>query len=156
MSAIFAQAHLLLSAVNAILPLIASNSRGRVADILDLVGKALRAGEAVSQEANDLAVKLRAVRSEVEHMIETGRNFTPDDLDRAFDRVTAASAAFRTALAAAEARSRDCAARKRGRTTVRGDCRHPPIALGSCEFDAKSAPPAGDVASVAGFGFGGA
>ncbi|HTU58308.1 MAG TPA: hypothetical protein VMF89_07740 [Polyangiales bacterium] len=97
------QLQLLLAALSAFLPLVPAEHRVRAAEILDVAAKALGAGNVIASNVDDLAVKLAAIRSEVETMAAAGRVVTSDDLDAAMDRVRAASSAFRTALAAAEA-----------------------------------------------------
>jgi hypothetical protein len=102
MQSLFLQVQMLLAGLGAVLPLVPQKSRARVGEVLELVGAALRLGEAVSSELDDLAVKLRAVRLDIERLVESGRPLTGDDFDTAFQRVRGASDAFRAALAAAE------------------------------------------------------
>jgi hypothetical protein len=103
MNALILQVQLLLAALSAFLPLVRSESRARAGEILEMAAKVLAAGAAVGGNLDDLAKKLAAVRAEVEAMAAAGRAVTPDELDAAMARVRAASAAFRAALAAAEA-----------------------------------------------------
>jgi len=100
------QLQLLLAALSAFLPLAPSESRERIADVLDTAARALAAGGAIAGNVDDLAVKLAAVRAEVEAMVAAGRQVTADELDVAMARVRAASANFRTALETAEAAAR--------------------------------------------------
>lgn len=99
------QLQMLLAALFAFLPLIPDKQRARAAEIIDLAAKALSAGATVATNLDDLALKLAAIRAEVEAMAATGRAVTADELDAALIRVRAASAAFRTALEIAEAAS---------------------------------------------------
>ena len=103
MSNLLLQLQLLLAALSALLPLLPADLRTRAGAILDLVGKALSLGSAVSANADDLAQKLAAVRAEVEAMAASGHTVSADELDAAMTRVTAASEAFRQALQTAEA-----------------------------------------------------
>lgn len=100
------QLQLLLAALSTFLPLAPSESRERIADVLDAAAKALAAGGAIASNIDDLAVKLSAVRAEVEAMVAAGRQVTADELDVAMARVRAASANFRAALETAEAAAR--------------------------------------------------
>lgn len=97
------QLQLLLAALSAFLPLVPEAQRNRAAEILDLAAKALATGESIAANVDDLAVKLAAVRAEVEAMAATGREVSEAELDAAVARVRAASAGFRAALEAAEA-----------------------------------------------------
>ncbi len=97
------QLQMLLAALSAFLPLVPSDSRVRVAEILDMAAKALAAGGVVAVNLDDLARKLADVRSEVEAMAAAGRVLTSEDLDAAMAHVRTASAAFRAALETAEA-----------------------------------------------------
>jgi hypothetical protein len=97
------QLQLLLAALSAFLPLVPEEHRVRAAEILDVAAKALAAGGSIATNVDDLAVKLAAVRAEVEAMAATGRVVSEEQLDAAMVRVRAASAAFRTALQTAEA-----------------------------------------------------
>lgn len=96
---VFVQVQLLLGAVSALLPMAPEPIRVKLAGVIDLAAQALRTVEAGAREVDDLAVKLRAVRDEIESLAETGRPATAVRLDEAFERVRAASAAFRAALA---------------------------------------------------------
>lgn len=97
------QLQLLLTALSALLPLAPDAYRARIADVLDVVANALAAGGAVGTNLDDLAIKLAAIRAEVEAMVASGRAVTADELDAAMVRVRTASATFREALAAAGA-----------------------------------------------------
>jgi|CXWL01.1.fsa_nt_gi hypothetical protein len=96
------QLQMLLAALSAFLPLVPSESRARTAEILDIIAKALAAGGAVAANVDDLAVKLAAIRAEVEAMAASGRAVTAGELDAAMTRVRSASAGFRAALETAE------------------------------------------------------
>ncbi len=76
--------------------------RVRAAAILDLAAKALAAGGSVAANVDDLAVKLAAVRAEVEVMVANGQSVSGEQLDAAMLRARSASAAFRAALETAE------------------------------------------------------
>lgn len=102
MQSLFVQVQMLMAGLSALLPLVPQKGRARVAEVLDLVGAALRLGAAVSSEVEDLAIKLREVRMDIERLAESGRPLTGDDFDVAFQRVRGASDAFRAALATAE------------------------------------------------------
>ena len=97
------QLQLLLAALSAFLPLVPAEHRVRAAEILDVAAKALGAGNVIASNVDDLAIKLAAIRAEVETMAAAGRVDTSEDMDAAMDRVRTASAAFRAALEAAEA-----------------------------------------------------
>jgi hypothetical protein len=97
------QLQLLLAALSAFLPLVPAEHRARAGEILDVAAKVLTAGGSVATNVDDLAVKLAAIRSEVEAMAAAGHSISADELDRAMARVRAASAAFRAALETAEA-----------------------------------------------------
>jgi hypothetical protein len=98
---IFVQLQLLLAAVSALLPFAPEAARAKLAGVLDLAAQALRATQAGARELEDLAGRLRAIRTDIERMAEAGQTVSPDRLDEAFERVRAASAAFRAALAQA-------------------------------------------------------
>lgn len=97
------QLQLLLAALSAFLPLVPDEHRVRASAILELAANALAVGGSVAGNVDDLAVKLAAVRSEVEAMVASGRTVSDTDLEAAMTRVRAASTAFRAALEAAEA-----------------------------------------------------
>ena len=97
------QLQLLLAALSAFLPLVPEDHRIRAAEILDVAAKVLAAGGSVAGNVDDLAVKLAAIRAEVEAMAAGGRTVGVEQLDAAMVRVRAASAAFRTALETGEA-----------------------------------------------------
>jgi hypothetical protein len=97
------QLQLLLAALSAFLPLLPQEHRVRAAEILDVAAKALAVGGAVAANVDDLAVKLAAIRAEVEAMAARGETVSIEQLDAAMARVRAASAAFRAALETAEA-----------------------------------------------------
>jgi hypothetical protein len=97
------QLQLLLAALSAFLPLVPEEHRVRAAEILDVAAKALAAGGSIASNVDDLAVKLAAIRAEVEAMAASGRSVSEEQLDAAMVRVRAASAAFREALQIAEA-----------------------------------------------------
>jgi len=97
------QLQLLLAALSAFLPLVPEEHRVRAAEILDVAAKALAAGGSIATNVDDLAVKLAAIRAEVETMAAGGRTVSEEQLDAAMVRVRAASTAFRAALQTAEA-----------------------------------------------------
>lgn len=97
------QLQLLLTALSAFLPLAPGAYRERIAEVLDIAAKALAAGGAVAANIDDLAIKLAAIRAEVEAMAASGRAVTTEELDVAMMRVRTASASFREALAASGA-----------------------------------------------------
>ncbi|MEZ5957072.1 MAG: hypothetical protein R3C27_07690 [Hyphomonadaceae bacterium] len=97
------QLQLLLAALSAFLPLVPEEYRVRAAEILDVAAKVLGASGVVASNVDDLAVKLAAIRAEVETMAASGGTVSVEQLDAAMTRVRAASAAFRAALASAEA-----------------------------------------------------
>jgi hypothetical protein len=103
MSNFLLQLQLLLSALSALLPLLPETLRTRAGEILDVAGKALSLGGALSTGADELAQKLAAIRAEIEAMAAARHSVTADELDAAMTRVGAASAAFREALRTAEA-----------------------------------------------------
>lgn len=96
------QLQLLLAALSAFLPLVPDEHRIRAAEIIDMAAKALAAGSIIAGNVDDLAVKLAAVRAEVESMAAAGRVVSEAELDAAMARVRAASATFRAALASTE------------------------------------------------------
>jgi|GEM_PF-2069523 len=97
------QLQLLLAALSAFLPLVPEEYRVRAGEILDVVAKVLSAGGSIASNVDDLAVKLAAIRAEVEAMAAAGRAVSEEQLDAAMVRVRAASAAFREARQTAEA-----------------------------------------------------
>lgn len=97
------QLQLLLAALSAFLPLVPEEHRARAGEILDVVAKVLSAGGSIAANADDLAVKLAAIRAEVEAMASAERTVSVAQLDAAMERVRAASTAFRAALQTAEA-----------------------------------------------------
>jgi hypothetical protein len=97
------QLQLLLAALSAFLPLVPEEHRVRAAEILDVAAKALAGGGSIATNIDDLAVKLAAIRAEVEAMAASGRVVSAEQLDAAMARVRAASTAFRAALQTAEA-----------------------------------------------------
>lgn len=103
MSNFLLQLQLLLAALSALLPLLPDTLRTRAGEILDVAGKALSLGGALSASGEELAQKLTAIRAEVEAMAAARHTVTAEELDSAMARVTAASTAFREALQTAEA-----------------------------------------------------
>lgn len=97
------QLQLLLAALSAFLPLVPDAHRVRAAEILDVAAKVLGAGGAIASNVDDLAVKLAAIRAEVEAMVAGGRAISIEQMDTGMARVRAASTAFRAALQTAEA-----------------------------------------------------
>jgi hypothetical protein len=68
MSNFLLQLQLLLAALSALLPLLPASLRARAGEILDVAGKALSLGGALSAGAEELAKKLAAIRAEIEAM----------------------------------------------------------------------------------------
>lgn len=97
------QLQLLLAALSAFLPLVPEAHRVRAGEILDVVAKALAAGGSIAGNVDDLAIKLAAIRAEVEAIAASGIGVSAEQIDAAMARVRTASAAFRAALATAEA-----------------------------------------------------
>ena len=97
------QLQLLLAALSAFLPLVPDEHRVRAAEILDVAAKVLGASGAIASNVDDLAVKLAAIRAEVEAMVAGGRAISIEQMDAAMARVRDASVAFRAALQTAEA-----------------------------------------------------
>ena len=106
MSNLLLQLQLLLAALSAFLPLVPEEHRVRAGEILDVAAKAISMGGAIATNVDDLAVKLAAVRAEVEAMAAAGQSVSAERLDAAMLRVRSASAAFRAALETAEAGSK--------------------------------------------------
>lgn len=94
------QLQLLLAALSAFLPLVPADHRVRAGEILNVAANVLAAGGSIASNLDDLAVKLAAVRAEVEAMAASGRTVSAEQLDAAMARIRAASAAFRAALEA--------------------------------------------------------
>lgn len=96
------QLQMLLAALSAFLPLVPDQRRAHAGQILDAAAKALTAGGAVAAHADDLALKLAAIRAEVEAIAAAGRPVSVAEFDAALARVRSASLAFRDALETAE------------------------------------------------------
>lgn len=92
------QLQLLLAALGAVLPLAPASKRDELGRILETIAAAVRFGEAAAGGLDELTAKLAAVRGEIETMAAAGREASAADLEAAFDRVRAASAAFRAAI----------------------------------------------------------
>jgi hypothetical protein len=103
MSNFLLQLQLMLAALSALLPLLPDTLRARAGEVLDVAGKALSLGGALSTGAEDLSRKLAAIRAEIEAMAAARHSVTTEELDAAMARVTAASGALREALQTAEA-----------------------------------------------------
>lgn len=99
------QLQLFLAALSALLPLIPADFRVRTASFLDLAGRALSVSASVATDVSDLADKLARVRAEIEAIAAAGRAVSGDEFDAVMARIDTASAAFRAALATAEATS---------------------------------------------------
>jgi hypothetical protein len=97
MHALILQLQLLLAALGALLPFVPEQSRSRIAQVFDLAGQALRLGERAAVHAEHLAQRLAAIRADVERMAAEGTPVSADRIDEAWDRVAAASRAFREA-----------------------------------------------------------
>lgn len=96
---VFVQIQFLLAAVAALLPMAPEAARARIAPVLDLAAQALRLVDAGARNLDELAEKLRRIRADIERLAESGGPVTPTQLDDAFARVQAASAALRNAAA---------------------------------------------------------
>jgi hypothetical protein len=92
------QAQLLLATLAALLPLAPLARREQIAAMLELAARAIGAGAALTENAEDAAAKLAALRGELEAMAASGRPVGIEDMDAALARVHAASAAFRSAI----------------------------------------------------------
>jgi hypothetical protein len=103
MTSLIMQLQLLLGVLSALLPLLPAPFRVRVGAVLEAAAGALALGDAVAANAEELAQKLASVRAEIEAMAASHHVVTGDELDAAMARVSAASAAFRSALQTAGA-----------------------------------------------------
>jgi hypothetical protein len=99
MEKLIAQMQAVLLAVSTILPITPAKHRAALAGALDTIAAALKVGELAAGAAEDLAAKFAALRVETEQMAEIGEA----EMEAAFARVTAASAAFRAAFAQSSA-----------------------------------------------------
>jgi hypothetical protein len=102
MQSMIVQIQLMLNALAAFLPLLPEAKRPRVAEAFDLLARALRTAEAGAELVDVLAPRLKALRQEIERMVEAGERVSPERLEAAFAHVTKASREFREALAAAQ------------------------------------------------------
>ncbi|MGD9981688.1 MAG: hypothetical protein AB7H66_15355 [Hyphomonadaceae bacterium] len=93
------QLQLLFAALSAFLPLVPEAHRSRAGEILDVAAHVLSAGGSIGANVDDLALKLAAVRAEIEAMAAAGHDVSEAELDAAITRVRTVSAAFRAALA---------------------------------------------------------
>jgi hypothetical protein len=84
-----------LAVLAALLPLAPAKSRATIAHGLEAIAAALRLGELAAGAAQELAERVAALQTEVAANAEIGEA----DLEAAFERVRAASAAFRAAFA---------------------------------------------------------
>lgn len=98
MNAVVVQVQLLLAALSAFLPLVPDGQRDRASALIEIAAKALSFGATAAAHLDDLALKLQAVRAEVEAMAVSGRTATAEEWDAGLARVRAASAQFRAAL----------------------------------------------------------
>ena len=103
MQGLIAQIQMLLTALSAFLPLLPQHMRRAAADVLGAAAQALAVGDGLSVHVGDLAARLHAVRVEIETIAAADRPVTAHEMDAAMARLAAASASFRTALAAAGA-----------------------------------------------------
>lgn len=103
MQTLIVQLQFLLTALGALLPLVPAQNREKLSELLRMAADALRLGDAVAEEARDVAMKLRAIRLDVEALALNGESIDADKIDHAFERVRAASHALRAALEAAQA-----------------------------------------------------
>lgn len=93
------QVQLLLAALSAFLPLVPPEHRGRIAEVLDIAGKALSVSAGAAANLDDLTRKLAAIRAEIEAMAARGERVSTERFEAATMRLRAASAEFRQALA---------------------------------------------------------
>jgi hypothetical protein len=99
MQAIIVQIQLALGALAALLPLLPGSGREEAARILEAIGRALAAIDLVAENYDDLALKLKVLRAEIEVMAQAGAPAGVEAVEAAFVRVKAASEAFRAAVA---------------------------------------------------------
>jgi hypothetical protein len=95
MEKLISQMQAVLSVLTTILPLAPAKNRTAIADALEAVAAALKLGDVAVAAASDLAEKFAVLRAETEAMTQVGEA----DLEAAFERVRAASMAFRAAYA---------------------------------------------------------
>lgn len=95
MEKLISQMQAVLTVLTAILPLAPAKNRTAIADALEAVAAALKLGDIAVAAASDLADKFAVLRAETEAMTLVGEG----ELETAFERVRAASAAFRAAYA---------------------------------------------------------
>ena len=96
MQAFIAQLQLLLAALGAFLPMLPEKNRADATHIFDVLGVALTVSATASANFDDLAIKLKALRAEIEAMGE--KPASAEVMESAFARVRAASTAFRAAV----------------------------------------------------------
>ena len=95
MTQLILQAQLLLAVLSALLPLAPDEHRARIAEILDLAGKAIAAGGAVAINVQEASAKLAKIRRELETLVAEGRAPDEEAFDAVIARVRAASAEIR-------------------------------------------------------------
>jgi hypothetical protein len=102
MDAFILQIQLLLAALSAVLPLAPARSRAQLGHVLETIAAALKLGEAAAGAAEELAQKFARLHAEVTQMAALSTHVSAEELDAAFERVRAASAAFRGAAGSAQ------------------------------------------------------
>lgn len=96
MQAFIAQLQLLLAALSAFLPMLPEKKRADATHIFDALGVALTVSATASANFEDLAIKLKALRAEIEAMGDQPANI--EAIESAFARLREASASFRAAI----------------------------------------------------------
>ncbi len=95
MEKLISQMQAVLTVVSTVLPLTPAKHRATLASALDAIAAALQLGGLAAASAEDLAAKFAALRAEAESMARVGEA----EMEAAFERVRAASLAFRAAFA---------------------------------------------------------
>jgi hypothetical protein len=97
MEKLISQMQSVLTLVSAILPITPARHRAVLAGALDAIAAALHLGELAAARVDELAERFAVLRTETEAMVHVGEA----EMEAAFDRVRAASTAFRAAFAQA-------------------------------------------------------
>jgi uncharacterized small protein (DUF1192 family) len=97
MEKLISQMQSVLAVVSAILPITPAKHHAVLAGALDAVASALQLGELAAASVDELAERFAILRAETEAMARVGEA----EMEAAFDRVRAASTAFRAAFAQA-------------------------------------------------------
>jgi hypothetical protein len=95
MEKLIAQIQAMLTFVSVILPVAPEKHRVALAGALDAIATVLRFGEIAAAGADELAERFAVLRAETEAMAQVGEA----EMEAAFERVQAASSAFRAAFA---------------------------------------------------------